>query len=124
MGDQSQIHRLLDRVARQEGEAGLTDGHDVAVVSEDGQPLAGQGACRYVENGGGQLPGDLVHCGDHQEEALGSRERGRESPGLKGSVYGRGGAALALHLLDERNGSPEVLPAPGGPLVGILSHGA
>ena len=47
---------------------------------------------------GDQLTGDLVHVGDHQEQALGGRERGRQRPCLEGAVHSPGCASLRLHL--------------------------
>ena len=73
VGNQGQIHAFLDRTGAEHGEAGLPAGHDVLVVAEDGQCVAGQGTGGNMEDAGQKLAGDLVHVGDHQEQALGGR---------------------------------------------------
>ena len=71
---------------------------------------------------GGQLAGDLVHVGDHQQQALGRGEGGGQAAALQGSVERSGGAAFALHFDDFGNGSPDVGFAFGGPLIAELAH--
>ena len=56
----------------------------------------------------GQLAGDLVHVGDHQQQALRRGEGGGERAGLQRAVEGAGGAAFALHLDHRRHGAPDV----------------
>ena len=57
---------------------------------------------------GGQLAGDLVHVGDHQQQALRRREGRRQRAGLQRAVNGAGRAAFALHLDHRRDGAPDV----------------
>jgi hypothetical protein len=75
-----------------------------------------------VDDGRRQLPCDLVHVGDHQQQALGRRERRRQGPGLQRAVHGSGLPALALHLDDGRHTAPEIRPSLGGPLIGPFTH--
>ena len=56
--DQGEVVRLLHRAGRKHGPAGLTDGHHVLVVAEDGQALRGNRARRHVEDGAGELAGE------------------------------------------------------------------
>ena len=70
VGDRSQVHDFLDGAGSQHGEAGLTASHHVGMVTEDGQGLGGEGAGRDVEHARKQFTGDLVHVGDHQQQAL------------------------------------------------------
>ncbi len=66
-----QVHDLLDVALAQHGKAGLAAGHHVGVVAEDVQRLGGHGTGGHVEHAGQLLGRDLVHIGDHQQQALG-----------------------------------------------------
>ena len=92
------------------------------MVAEDRQGVGGHGAGGDVHREGGQLAGDLVHVGDHQEEALRRREGRRERPGLQGPVDRPGRAALGLHLDHVGHDAPDVLAALRRPLVAELAH--
>ena len=85
--------------------------------------MIGQGAGAHVEHGGGQLAGDLVHVGDHQQQALGSGEGGGQGAGGQGAVHGTGRASLGLHFGDLHGLAEQVLTLLGGPLIGHLRHG-
>ena len=108
LGDQGQVVRLLHRAGTSMAEAGLAHGHHVAVVAEDRQGVGGQRPGRDVEDGRGQLTGDLEHVGDHQQEALGRGEGRGQGAGLESTVNGARGTALALHLDDRRHDPPDV----------------
>ena len=86
-------------------------GHHVAVIAENRKRVRGQGARGDVKDRRGQLAGDLVHVGDHQQQALRRRERRRQRPGLQGAVHGAGGAAFALHF-DTMGTVPQILAFP------------
>ena len=124
MGNRAQVHDFLDVGLSQHGKAGLAAGHHVAVVAKDVQGVAGQGTGADVENTGKQLAGDLVHVGDHQQQALGGGVGGGQSAGIEGTMNGAGSAGLRLHLLHLDSRAKNVLAALGGPLVDIVSHGA
>ena len=83
-------------------------GHDVGVIAEDRQGLGGQGARRDMHDRRRQFAGDLVHVGDHQQQALGGGEGGGQRPGLQGAVDGPGRAGLALHLDHLGHRAPEI----------------
>ena len=106
--DEREVVRLLDRRRRQQGEAGLTHGHDVGVVTEDGQALGGERSGGDLEHRRGELPGDLVHVRDHEQQALGRRVRRAHRAALERAVHGPCRACLALHLHDRRDGAPDV----------------
>ena len=89
--------------------AGLPAGHDVGVVAEDRQRVGGQRARRDVDDERRQLAGDLVHVGDHQQQALRGREGRGQRAGLQRAVDGAGGAAFGLHLDHLRDRAPDVL---------------
>ena len=124
VGHGAQVHDLLGVGLGQHGEAGLAAGHDVGVVAEDVQALGGHGTGGDVEHRGQQLAGDLVHVGDHQQQALGGGVGGGEGAGVQGAVHGAGSAGLGLHLDDTDGIAEDVLAARGGPLVDVIGHGA
>ena len=88
LGDQRLVLRLLDRAGGKQGEAGLTAGHDVRVVAEDRQRVGGDGARRDVDDGRGELAGDLEHVRDHQQQALRRGEGGGQSARLQRAIDG------------------------------------
>ena len=123
VGHARQVHHLLHGRGGQHGEAGLACGHDVLVVAEDRQRLRGQRAGRDMEHAGQQLARDLVHIGDHQQEALRRGEGGGEGTALQRAVHGARGAGLRLHLDDLHGFAEYVLAALCRPLVHQLGHG-
>ena len=76
-----------------------------------------------MEDRGRQFAGDLVHVGDHQQQALGSGERGGQGAGAQGAVHRAGRAGFALHLGDADRLSEQVLPVMGRPFVRNFRHG-
>ena len=124
MGHRGQVHDLLHVALGQHGKAGLAAGHHVGVVAEDVQGVGGHGTGGHMEHGGQQLTGDLVHVGDHQQQALRGGVGGGQGTGVQRAVNGTGGTGLRLHLDDFHGGAEDVLLALGGPLVHIVGHGA
>ena len=123
MGHGSQIHDLLHIVLAQHGEAGLTAGHHVGMIAEDVQSVAGHGTGGHVEHAGQQLAGDLVHVGDHQQQALGCGVGGGQGAGAQRTVNRAGSAGLRLHFHHLDPGAEDVLQPVGGPLVHKVGHG-
>ena len=93
------------------------------MIAEDVQGMIRQRAGGDVEHARHQLAGDLVHVRDHQQQALGSGERGGHRARGQGAVHGAGSARLGLHLSHADLLAEQVQAAMGGPLVGDLSHG-
>ena len=112
VGDGGQVHDFLGVGLGQHGKAGLAAGHNVGVVAEDVQRVGGHGTGGHVEHGGQQLAGDLVHVGDHQQQALGSGVGGGQGAGGQRAVHGAGSAGLRLHLDDLHGGAEDVLAGP------------
>ena len=123
MGHGRQIHDLLDVALAQHGKAGLAAGHHVGVVAEDVQRLGGHGTGGDMEHGGQLLGCDLVHVGDHQQQALGSGIGGGQSAGAQRTVNRAGSAGLRLHFHHLDLGAEDVLQPVGGPLVHKVGHG-
>ena len=124
VGDGGEVHDLLDVALGQHGKAGLAAGHDVGVVAEDVQRVGGDGARRHVEDAGQALAGNLVHVGNHEEQALGGRVGGGEGTSTQRAVDGACGTGLGLHLDDAHGRAEDVLQALGRPLVDMVGHGA
>ena len=124
VGHGAQVHDLLHIGFGQHGKAGLAAGHHVRVVAEDVQALGGHGTGRHVEDTRQQLAGDLVHVGDHQQQALGCGVGGGQSARRQRAVDSAGGTGLRLHFDDLDGGAEDVFLALGRPLVHIVGHGA
>ena len=105
VGHRREVHDLLDVALGEHGEAGLAAGHDVGVVAEDVEGVGGHGTGGHVEDARKALAGDLVHVGDHEEQALRRRVGRREGAGAERAVDGARGARLGLHLDDLDRGA-------------------
>ena len=123
MGHGGQIHDLLHVALAQHGKAGLAAGHHVGVVAEDVQRVGGNGTGGDVEHAGQLLGCDLVHVGDHQQQALRGGVRGGQGAGAQRTVYGTGRAGFGLHFNHLHLGAEDILLAVGTPLVDKVSHG-
>ena len=123
MGHGGEVHHLLHGALAQHGEARLAAGHHILVVAEDAERVRGQCTCRHVEDAGKELAGNLVHVGNHQQEALRCGEGGGEGAGLQRAVNSTCCTSLRLHLLHVNGLAPQVLAATGSPFVYMLRHG-
>jgi hypothetical protein len=85
--------------------------------------MRGQRARRHVDHCGGQFAGDLVHVGNHQEQALRGGKRGAERAGLQRAMQRASRATFTLHFDHIGNRAPDVLLFFGIPLIGPLAHG-
>ena len=122
MCDRGQIHNFLHAALDQHCKAGLAASHNVAVITEDVQGLGSNGTCRNIEHAGQLLSSDLVHVGDHQQQALRSGEGGGNSTCTQRAVDSTSGAGLGLHLNDLDLVAEDVLLAGCRPLVHRVSH--
>ena len=124
MRDRGKVHDLLDVALAEHGEAGLAASHNVGVITKDVQRLRSNRASAHVEDRGELLCSNLVHVGDHEEQALGCGVGAREGARAKRAVNGACGAGLGLHLNDLHRSTKDILHALGGPLVDMVGHGA
>ena len=90
-------------------ETALADRHHIGMVPEDRKRVRGDTARRHVHAESGELPRDLVHVGQHQQQTLRCGERGGQRSGLQRTVHGARRSALGLHLDHVGNRAPEVL---------------
>ena len=86
--------------------------------------MGGHGTGGHMEHAGHQLTGQLVHIGDHEQQALRSGVGGGQGTGGQRAVDGTGSASLGLHLHHLHGLAKDVLPASSGPLIHIVRHGA
>ncbi len=122
MRDQRHILRFLHGVGGQHRKAGLTAGHNVGVISEDGQRVIGQRAGGHMEHRGQLLAGDLVHVGDHQKKSLRGGKGGGQRARDERAVNGARGARFGLHFRDFYFLTEQVLTAGSRPFVGDFRH--
>ena len=119
-----EVHDLLNVGLRQHGEAGLTAGVHVAVVAENAQRVGRDRTGGNVEHAGQKLAGDLVHVGDHQQQALRGGVGGGQRTGVERAVDAAGGAGFGLKLRNLDGGAEHILPTLGRPLIHVVRHGA
>ena len=65
-----EVHNLLNATFGQHGETGLAGRHDVLMVAEDAEAVAGKRTCRNMEYAGKEFTCYLVHVGNHEKQAL------------------------------------------------------
>ena len=124
MCHRAQVHDLLHVALAQHGKAGLAAGHNIGVIAEDVQGVGGHGTGGNVEHAGQLLRRDLVHVGDHQQQALRRSVGGGQRTGAQRAVNGAGSAGLRLHLHHLDLGAEDVFQAVCAPLVDKVGHGA
>ena len=124
MGNGAQVHALLHAGGSQLCPTGLAAGHNVGMITEDGQRVGGHGTGRDVHNAGQLRAGDTVHGRDHQQQALRSSVGAGQGAGLQRAVHCAGRAGLRLHLDQLYGLAKQVLLAIGSPCIHMVSHGA
>ena len=122
VGHTGQVHHLLHGAFSQHGKARLERGHHVLMVAEDAEAVRGQCAGADMEHAGQQLAGNLVHVGNHQQQALAGGVGGGEGTRLQRAVHSACGASLRLHLLHHHGLAEDVLTSRSSPFVDMLSH--
>ena len=123
MGDKSQVHRLLNRVGRQHGESRLAARHNVRVVSENVESVAGDASCANVEDAGQQFARDFVHIWNHQQQTLAGGIGSGKRACHKRAVHSARRARFGLHFRDAERLSEHVYSSLSSPFVGIFGHG-
>ena len=93
------------------------------MVAEDAQGIGGQRTGADVEDGGEQLARDLVHVGNHEQQALRGRIGGGQGAALKRAVQCPGRSSLGLHFHHMDGLSEDVLSPLAGPCVHQFGHG-
>jgi len=122
MGDERQVHGLLDAGSGRHGITGVAARHDVGMVTENRQRLGCQGTGRHMEHRREHLSGNLMHVGDHQQQTLRCGECRCERTSAQRPVDGTCGSGFRLHLYDVHFLAEQILPADARPRIRILSH--
>ena len=121
--DKREVHGFLNAVGGEQRKARLTARHNVLMVSEYGQRVRGECACRNVENAGQHFAGDFVHIGNHEQKSLTCREGRCQSASDERAVHRSRGACLRLHFGYFDLLSEQVFSACRAPFVGDFRHG-
>ena len=119
---QGEVHAFLHGTGAQHGEAGLTAGHDVLMVAEDGQGVACDCTGGNMEDTGKKFAGDLVHVRDHQKKTLGCSVGGSQGASGEHTVNGTGSTSFRLHFTHCNSLAHQVLGPVGCHLVNDLAH--
>ena len=116
------IHHLLNRTCTELSKTRHTCTHHVLLVPKDRKSLSCDSTSRYVENAREQLPGNLVHIGEHEQKPLRCRKGSSQSTGLQCPVHSCNGTTLALHFFYVYNFSEYVFTLLSSPFIYKLSH--
>ena len=92
------------------------------MVAEDAKSVRSQCTSRHVEYARQQLAGNLIHIGNHQQQALRSSVSCCQGTGLKRTVNSTGGSTFRLHFLHQNGFTEDVFTSCGSPFINILSH--
>ncbi len=123
LGDQRHVVGFLHGIGCHHRKTGATGGHHVAVIGKNRQGLRRNRTRGNVKHRGSQLPCNLVHIGQHQQQPLGRGEGGGERAPLQRTMDGSGGARFTLHLNDLRHRAKNIGAALGRPGIRVLPHG-
>ncbi len=122
VGDKRKVHDLLHRVGREHRKTRLTASHHVRVIAENVESVRRKGTSAHVEDGGQQFARDLIHIGDHQEQALARGVSGGKRTCHEGAVHSARRAAFGLHLRQTELLPEHIHATLRRPFVGDLSH--
>ena len=118
----AQIHDFLWRRGCQHSKACAADTHHIGMVAEDGQGVNREGAGGDMEYTRQHLACDLIHIGDHQQQALRGSISGGQSSRLERAMNCAGGTAFRLHFNHLYWLTKEVFLSIGSPFIHILCH--
>lgn len=119
---QSEIHNFLNAVGCEHRKTGLTASHHVGVVTENVESVACNASCGYVEHAGEQFARNLVHVGDHKEQALARGEGAGQCACCQRAVNCACRARFGLHFSDFENVAEKILSALSCPIVAVFRH--
>ena len=121
--NRSHVHNFLHGVAADHGKASLARSHNVRMIAKNAQRVSSQRSCGDVEHAGQKLAGNFVHVGDHEQQALRSREGGSECAGSQRTMHRTGSASLALQLRHLHFLAEDILSSLSSPFIAGLRHG-
>ena len=118
------VHTFLHARGRQLRPAGLTAGHDVGLVAENGDGVGGHRAGCNVHDRRKQQAGDAVHRRDHQHQALRGRIGGRQRACLQRALHGCACAGFRLHFHELDRLAKQIFLSMRRPFVHMVGHRA
>ena len=92
------------------------------MVSENAERMGSYRPASDMKNSRQQLAGDLIHIGNHKQQALGRGECRRKGSCGERTMRGSGRSQLAFHLTYLHRGSHKVFSSRYGPFVSGDSH--
>ena len=92
------------------------------MIAENVQRVIRERTGADVEYAGREFARDLVHVGDHQQQALAGGKRRRQSARHQRTVHRARGAGFRFHFRQTKHLTEQVLSALGRPLVTVLRH--
>ena len=122
VGHCAKVHDLLRVGGSQQRKAGLTAGHDVLMVAENGEAGSAEGACGDVQHSGLELARYPVQVGHHQQQALRGGEGRGQGACRQRAVDRAGGATLRLHLGHLDLLAEKIFAARSRPVIHQLGH--
>src|SRR5699024_651546 len=122
VSNRSQVHNFLYAGLTQHCCTSLTTGVNIGVITEDGQCMACQCTCRYVEHTRKLLTCDLVQVRDHQQKNLGSCVGCCQGTCCQRTMYRTCSTCLGLHLSYLNFLSEDVLSSLSCPFVCGFRH--
>ena len=122
MSNRCQVHNFLNRGFAEHCASGLTTGHNVGMISENGKCVRSQRTGRYVDNARKLLTGNFVKVRDHQKKTLGCSIGSGKRACCERTVNCTGCTSLRLHLCYLYFMSEDVLSSLGCPLVCGFRH--
>ena len=122
VGNCGQVHNFLRSAGSQHGKACGAAGHNVRVITKDGQSVRCQRTGCNMNNTGQHLACNLVQVGNHQQKTLRSGKGSGQSTGGQRAVECTGGAAFRLHFNDVYRLTKDILLFCSSPNIGMLSH--
>ena len=117
------VHALLHTGGGQLCPAGLTAGHHIGVIAEDGDRMRSDRAGGNVHDRRQLQARDAVHRRDHQHQALGRGIGGAERAGFQHALQGAAGTCLGLHLNQSDLRTENILQPVSRPLIHMGGHG-
>ncbi|OPZ73616.1 MAG: hypothetical protein BWY80_00904 [Firmicutes bacterium ADurb.Bin456] len=98
VGYRPHVNYFLYAAGSQHCKPGHPAGHNVGVIAENAQGMGRKRPGSCVNYPRHQFPGDFIHIGDHQHQALGGCIGCAQHTRCKGSVQGGSGASFRLHF--------------------------
>ena len=98
--NRSEIHDFLRIGLGEHSKTRLPTGHDIGMIAKNTKSVRSDGTRSYVKDARELLGRNLIHVGNHEQQALRSGIRCSQGARAKSTVNGAGSACFRLHLDD------------------------